>query len=131
MNEIRREHEISPADAALRRRDDESYLILDCRLPEEHEVSRIAGSLLIPLHEIEQRLDEIEDALEEREQARDASFAVLCHHGVRSLRAALMLQQHGFTGARSISGGIERWSAEVDPEVPRYTRDGPRCRIVS
>ncbi|MBK7405624.1 MAG: rhodanese [Phycisphaerales bacterium] len=128
---LREAHEISPA-AAKRLLDagDPPYLVLDCRLPEEHEAARVEGSLLLPLHEIEQRLDDLEDALTERGLARNAPFAVLCHHGQRSLRAALLLQQHGFGGARSVHGGIELWASTVDPTIPRYERSGSRCRIL-
>ena len=86
--------------------------------------------MLIPLHELEQSLDDVEDALEDRGLPKDAPFAVLCHHGQRSLRAALLLQHAGFTGARSVFGGIELWASEVDTTIPRYVRDGSRCTIV-
>lgn len=120
------DREVSPGQAAASLRADPRYLVLDCRLREEFEVARVEGSLLIPLHELEQRLDEVEEALEDRDAEKDAPFAVLCHHGVRSLRAALLLQQHGFSGARSVRGGIEMWSREVDPSIPEYTRSGSR-----
>lgn len=119
-------HEITPAEAAARVGADESYLVVDCRLLEEFEFARIEGSLHIPLHELQERLDEIEDELEDRGLAMEMPFAVLCHHGVRSLRAALLLQQHGFAGARSVYGGIELWSREVDPSIPEYRRLGSR-----
>lgn len=127
----RPEHEISPAQAqAACEQAPEQFFILDCRLAEELETACIGKPLHIPLHELEDRLDEIEDALEDRALAKDAPFAVLCHHGVRSLKATLMLHQLGFPGARSICGGIEAWSTDVDPSVPRYTRTGSRCTIV-
>ena len=47
-------------------------------------------------------------------------IVVYCHHGVRSLNAVAWLRAQGIEGARSMAGGIERWSAEVDPAVPRY-----------
>ena len=87
-------------------------------------------SKLIPLHELELRIDEIEEALDDRGLERDAPFAVLCHHGHRSLRAALLLQQLGFTGARSVFGGIDLWASDVDPSIPRYVREGSKCTIV-
>jgi rhodanese-related sulfurtransferase len=128
---LRPEHEVSPGEAAAAvRAGQPHYLVLDCRLPEEFEVARVGGSVLIPLHEIESRLDEVEDALEERGLAREAPFAVLCHHGHRSLRAALLLQQHGFTGARSVHGGIELWASSVDRSIPRYERQGSKCTVV-
>ncbi|MDQ7013535.1 MAG: rhodanese-like domain-containing protein [Planctomycetota bacterium] len=126
----RPEYEVSPHFAAARAAEDPAYLILDCRLPSEADAAKIEGSVLVPLHELEDALDDIEDALEERGLPKDAPFAVLCHHGHRSLRAALMLQAAGFPGARSVFGGIELWASAVDTAIPRYVRDGARCEIV-
>lgn len=123
-------HEISPREASARLASGKPYLVLDCRLKEEHEVARLEHSLPVPLHELESRLDEVAEELERRGCDRADGFAVLCHHGVRSLKAALLLQASGFPGARSIAGGIEAWSLGVDPSVPRYTRQGSRCTLV-
>jgi molybdopterin/thiamine biosynthesis adenylyltransferase/rhodanese-related sulfurtransferase len=51
---------------------------------------------------------------------RDRTIAVLCHHGMRSAMVADYLRAAGFPRVRNVSGGIDRWSAEVDPAVPRY-----------
>lgn len=123
--------EITPTDtAAALRADPARYFILDCRLPEEFETAKLDNSLLIPLHELEDRIDDLEDELEDRGLPKDTPFAVLCHHGVRSLDATLILHHLGFAGARSIFGGIELWAIEADTSVPRYTRRGSRCTIV-
>lgn len=87
------------------------HLLLDIREPWEHERSAIAGSVLIPMGEIPVRIGEIpmhEDVI------------VYCHHGVRSFQVAYHLRQQGFLRARSLSGGIARWSQEIDPTVPQY-----------
>jgi rhodanese-related sulfurtransferase len=89
------------------------WLLLDCRTPEEHATARIAGAVLIPMQEISARLGEIE-------AWRAKPIVVHCHHGVRSLRVAQWLRERGFAGARSLRGGIDAWSIEVDPSVPRY-----------
>lgn len=89
------------------------WLLLDCRTPEEHATVRIAGALLIPMQELPARLAEVE-------AWRDRPVIVHCHHGVRSLRVAHWLRERGFSGARSMRGGIEAWSLEVDPSIPRY-----------
>ncbi len=129
MSKPHPDREIHPADAAAAlAADPAGYLIVDCRLPEEFEVARVEGAVLLPLDELQDRLDEVEDALEARGLARDAAFAVLCHHGVRSLKATLLLQQHGFAGARSVFGGIELWAQSVDHGIPRYTRAGSQVR---
>jgi rhodanese-related sulfurtransferase len=89
------------------------WLLLDCRTPEEHATARIAGARLIPMQELSARVDEIE-------AWRNKPVIVHCHHGVRSLRVAHWLRERGFSGARSMRGGIEAWSAEIDSSVPRY-----------
>lgn len=89
------------------------WLLLDCRTPEEHATARIAGARLIPMQELSARVDEIE-------AWRNRPIIVHCHHGVRSLRVAHWLRERGFSGARSMRGGIEAWSAEIDSSVPRY-----------
>ena len=89
------------------------WLLLDCRTPEEHATARIAGAVLIPMQELSARVDELA-------AWRDKPIIVHCHHGVRSLRVAHWLRERGFSGARSMRGGIEAWSVEIDPSVPRY-----------
>lgn len=54
------------------------------------------------------------------ELPKDQPIACLCHHGMRSMNVAAFLEQHGFEHLANISGGIDAWSAEVDPAVPRY-----------
>jgi adenylyltransferase/sulfurtransferase len=108
--------EITSPDAAkqLRNADDSSpSLLLDCRTAEEHAIARIEGALLIPMQEIAERLAEFE-------AWRDKPIIVHCHHGVRSLRVTHFLRDKGFSQAQSMKGGIDAWSVEVDPSVPRY-----------
>ncbi len=50
----------------------------------------------------------------------NAPILVYCHHGMRSLRAVEMLRHLGYGAAQSVTGGIEQWSVEIDPKVPRY-----------
>jgi len=51
---------------------------------------------------------------------RDTPIAMICHHGIRTLDAADYLRGYGFANAKSMSGGIDAWSLDVDPSVPRY-----------
>lgn len=85
--------------------------LLDVRMPEEIEEVVIPGSLLIPLHELPQRHAEL---------PRDRPLAVICHHGVRSQTAARFLDKAGFAGVLSVDGGIDAYSLQVDPTLPRY-----------
>lgn len=86
------------------------FFFLDCREPQEYEVARIDGATLIPMSEIQRRLGEI---------PKDRLVAVYCHHGIRSMNVTLWLRSNA-VDARSLAGGIDRWSEEVDPSVPRY-----------
>jgi len=88
-------------------------LLLDCRTPEEHATARIAGSLLLPLQELPERIGELESW-------RTRPIIVHCHHGVRSLRVTHWLRERGFAAVSSMCGGIDAWSTAVDPSVPRY-----------
>ena len=65
----------------------------------------------IPMNEIPGRLGQLDPG---------RAVAVLCHHGARSMRVALFLQANGFEKLANIAGGIEAWSQELDPSVPRY-----------
>ena len=89
------------------------WLLLDCRTHEEHAVARIEGAVLLPMQDLPARLAEIE-------AWRQAPVVVHCHHGMRSLKVARWLREQGFSGARSMRGGIEAWAVEIDPSVPRY-----------
>lgn len=106
------EYEVTPIAA---KRD--GLPILDVRLDEEFAFARVEGSVHVPLHELESRMDELEFD-------PDEPIAVMCHHGVRSMKAALMLRAMGYPRAYSVAGGIEAWSRSADPSVPRYERDG-------
>ncbi len=89
-------------------------VLLDVREPEEYALAHIEGSLLIPMNSVPAELQKLE-AL-----ADDADILVLCHHGVRSLQVAAWLQARGIENALSITGGIDRWSMQIDSAVPRY-----------
>ena len=89
------------------------FLLLDCRETEEYEIVHLDGSRLIPMSEIENRLDELASF-------QDQSIVVYCHHGVRSLHVARWLSMQGFSAVHSMHGGIDRWAREIDPNLPRY-----------
>jgi rhodanese-related sulfurtransferase len=91
----------------------ESVYLLDVRQPQEHDYCALPNSTLIPLHELVERLDEVAPSV-------GATVVVYCHHGVRSLSGAAILQQAGHVKVASLRGGIEAWSLLVDPSVRRY-----------
>jgi rhodanese-related sulfurtransferase len=105
--------EIRPQDLAERLARGEKVYLIDVRLEWEHQLARLPGDVLVPLHELPQRLDEV------RPEAGQL-VVCYCHHGVRSLGAAALLRQAGFAEAVSLAGGIDLWSRAVDPAVPRY-----------
>jgi rhodanese-related sulfurtransferase len=91
----------------------EDFLLLDCREPKEFDVARIAGAKLLPMREIPTRIAELEPFREKR-------IVVHCHHGGRSQRVTEWLREQGFAAAQNMTGGIDAWSLEVEPTVPRY-----------
>jgi rhodanese-related sulfurtransferase len=91
----------------------EKFTLLDCREPHEVAAARIEGSIHIPMREIPGRLAELEPHKASR-------IVTHCHHGGRSLRVTQFLRQQGFEHAQNLAGGIDAWSLEIDPAVPRY-----------
>lgn len=110
------ELEVSPRQVKALMADAGAGLVLiDCRTTGEWNTARIEGARLIPLDQFAARVGELEAAA----AAGGRAFVVHCHHGVRSMKAALFLKQRGLE-ARSMAGGIDLWSADIDPGVPRY-----------
>jgi adenylyltransferase/sulfurtransferase len=105
--------EITPQQLAEKLRRGERVWLLDVRHEWEHQLARLPGEALIPLHELPARLDEVAPP-------EGAAIVCYCHHGVRSLSAAAILRQAGFGNAVSLAGGIDLWSHLIDPSVPRY-----------
>jgi rhodanese-related sulfurtransferase len=106
--------EISIAVAGQKLADDSKTILVDVREPEEYALAHIDGSLLIPMQSVPAELQKLEGLADE------GDLLILCHHGVRSLQVAAWLQARGIENVASITGGIDRWSTEVDPSIPRY-----------
>ena len=87
--------------------------LLDVRQPEEHAFVALPNSTLIPLGELAERVDEIENW-------KADEVVVYCHHGIRSAQAVAFLRGAGFSNVHNLSGGIDRWTDEVDASLPRY-----------
>ena len=105
------ELEITPADVKTRLDRGEKLVFIDVREPWEHQVCKIDGATLIPLGSLAASLEMLPDVDE---------VICYCHHGMRSLDAAAWLRFQGIEKAKSLAGGIERWSLDVDPNIPRY-----------
>jgi adenylyltransferase/sulfurtransferase len=89
----------------------ETFTLIDVREPFEYEIARIEGSRLIPLGELENRISDL---------PKTGMLVMQCHSGGRSEHAARILREAGFENAVNLEGGIDAWSVEVDPAVPRY-----------
>lgn len=86
-------------------------LVLDVREPFEVEIGRIEGSLHIPLRELPDRWKDL---------PRDRPIIAQCHHGMRSQRATEFLRARGLPAVMNLAGGIDAWSDQIDPSIPRY-----------
>ncbi len=89
----------------------EPFVLVDVREPHEFEIARIAGSKLIPLGQLPDRLGELNPA---------DDIVVHCKMGGRSMKAAKLLLEKGFKRVTSVAGGINAWSERVDKSVPTY-----------
>jgi rhodanese-related sulfurtransferase len=86
--------------------------LVDVREPWEFAIARIEGSTLMPMGDVPSRAHQELDP--------DDHIVVLCHAGVRSMNVTVWLRENGFEKAQSVRGGIDAWSREIDPGVPRY-----------
>lgn len=87
-------------------------VLLDVREPWEVATARIDGGKNIPMGEIASRaLHELDPKMH---------IVAYCHSGVRSMNVAVWLRSQGFDTAQSLRGGVDAWSCEIDPRVPRY-----------
>jgi rhodanese-related sulfurtransferase len=105
--------EISPRELARHIENGRAIRLLDVRQLWENQIARLTDSMLIPLNELPVRAAEV--------AAEPGTLLVVyCHHGVRSLSATEYLRRLGHVDVCSLAGGIDAWSLEVDPTLPRY-----------
>jgi len=105
------EFEISPSESATLIAEGKAKLI-DVREPWEFATSHIEGSVDMPMGDVPARAHQELDP--------DERLIVLCHHGMRSMNVTVWLRNQGYENVQSLRGGIDAWSAEIDPTVPRY-----------
>ena len=103
--------QIEPRDLADRLARHEPVHLLDVRTREEFEAVKIGNAELFTQELMQKVLGE---------WSRDDLLVVYDHKGARSMDAAAYFQGHGFENVKSLRGGIDAWSAEVDPKLPRY-----------
>lgn len=110
---FREDWEVTPRQVHAMQAADDDFVLLDCRTPGEYDVARIDGAVLVPMNELPGRLEELSEQ-------KNKKVVVHCHHGGRSLRVTQFLRDQGFTDVKSMAGGINVWSLDVDDRVPRY-----------
>ncbi|MGE4083074.1 MAG: molybdopterin-synthase adenylyltransferase MoeB [Vicinamibacterales bacterium] len=103
--------DVSPLELKARMDAGTTPFILDVREPNEYQINRIPGSVLIPLGDLPSRCAELD---------KSAEIVAQCKSGVRSGKAAAFLRQQGFTNVRNLTGGILAWIDQVDPSQPKY-----------
>ena len=89
----------------------DDFVLVDVREYHEYDIANIEGSVLIPLGEVADRLDELNP---------DDEIVVHCHHGGRSMKATQYLIDQGFKNVKNLAGGIDAWAEKYDPDMPRY-----------
>jgi rhodanese-related sulfurtransferase len=106
--------EVTPQQVKQRLDAGEKLHLIDVREPQEFAIAKLEGATLVPMRAIPGELQDLEA------RADEAPLIVYCHHGVRSLNVVHWLREQGLENCQSLAGGIEAWSATVDPSVPRY-----------
>ena len=103
--------EITVAELATKLRSGADFDLIDVREPYEQAIARIPGARLIPLRALGAAAPSLD---------RGREIVLHCHHGMRSAAAAEYLQELGFRNVWNLAGGIDAWSDEIDPAVPKY-----------
>jgi rhodanese-related sulfurtransferase len=106
-----RRMQIEPRDLAERLTRGEDICLLDVRTREEFEAVKIEQAQLFTQELMQEVLNK---------RAPESLLVIYDHQGTRSMDAAAYFQGHGFTNVKSLRGGIDAWSVEVDPKLPRY-----------
>jgi adenylyltransferase/sulfurtransferase len=103
--------EITPLQLKKKLDAGEDIFVLDVREPHEYDIARIEGTKLIPLGQLSRRVGELDST---------ADIVIHCKSGMRSAKAQKTLKEMGFSRVTNLTGGILRWSDEVDPSIPKY-----------
>ena len=108
---IRGYESMTPVELSERLALGDRLTVIDVREPLELELAKLPGAKHVPLGTLPDRIGELD---------RDVPLVVVCHHGIRSAAACAWLVREGFSNVTNLSGGIDAWSTDVDPDVPRY-----------
>jgi rhodanese-related sulfurtransferase len=110
-HEAEQKMQIAPEELSGRLQEVNPPVIVDVRSREEWDAVHLEGSEFLTQELMQEMMTD---------WAKDREIVFLCHHGVRSLDAASYFAGHGFSNVKSLSGGIDAWSVQVDPSLPRY-----------
>ena len=110
-HEAEQKMQISPQDLSGRQQEANPPVIVDVRGREEWDAVHVEGSQFLTQELMQEMMTT---------WPKDREIVFLCHHGVRSMDATSYFAGHGFSNVKSLSGGIDAWSVEVDPSLPRY-----------
>ncbi len=105
--------QVSPGEVKEKLDNNQPVILLDVRRDEEKAIAKIDGAKPIPMHEIHQRYHEISED-------PNTEIIVFCHHGMRSEMVMHQLWGLGYQNTKNLAGGIDAWSLEIDPSIPRY-----------
>ena len=108
---MQNDFEISPAELQAKLIAKMPLILIDVREKEEYDICCLKEAQLISIRDLPSRAGELDAG---------AEMVLYCHHGMRSLQAALWLRKNGFPNVKSLSGGIEAWAEEIDPSMERY-----------
>lgn len=103
--------DIEPIDAARLIATNQQVVVLDVREPFEYELSKLPDALLIPQHQITERINEIPTGI---------PVIVICRNGIRSALVTQQLRALGYDQIVNLHGGINGWSDNVDPTIQKY-----------
>jgi len=90
---------------------EENPFLLDVREPWEFEHCAIEGSVLIPMGQVMNQLDQLDP---------DRMTVVICHHGIRSRHIGIQLERAGFNKVINLASGVDGWARDIDLEMPTY-----------
>lgn len=106
------EMEVSPFELEELVEEPEDITLLDIREPAEREIVSIDDDIWIPMGEIPESVEKLNELPE--------PIVVYCHHGMRSLKITHFLREKNFEEVFSLAGGIDAWSKKINPELPTY-----------
>lgn len=103
--------QIAPAELAAALKDDPEARLVDVRTREEYDAVHVDGAIFFTQELMQEVLMKWD---------RRALLAIMDHQGTRSMDAAAYFAGHGFENVKSVRGGIDAWSQEVDSNLARY-----------